>query len=230
MNVQSVLQSPQFAITLTLAAYLLGQWLYKRLGYSSLVQPVVSGIALVMLVLWLTGLDYHYYFAGAGIIHFLLGTATVALALPLYHHLRLIRSHLKPLLITLLVSGLVASGSAVGLAWLAGGSDSLLRTLAPKSITTPFAIPVAEALGGYPALAATVVIATGILVAALGTPVLRLLRVDHPVAQGAALGMIGHGVGTARAFQLGPDVGAFAALSMGLMGLYTALGLGLLGL
>jgi len=225
-----VLESPQFALTLTLTAYLAGQWLYQKLGRSSLLQPVVSGIVLVILVLWLTGVDYATYFAGAGIIHFLLGTATVALALPLYQHLGLIRRYLKPLLITLLCSGIIAAGSAVGLAWLAGGDGALLRTLAPKSITTPFAIPVSESIGGYPALTATVVIATGILVAALGTPLLRLLKVDHPAAQGCAFGMIGHGVGTARAFQINPETGAFAALSMGLMGLYTALSLSLLGL
>ncbi|MDX1589240.1 MAG: LrgB family protein [Oleiphilaceae bacterium] len=224
------MNSPQFAITLTLAAYLAGHWLYRRLGQSSLLQPVVSGIALVIAVLWMTGVDYAVYFDRAAILHFLLGTATVALALPLYHHLRLIRRHLKPLIITLLVSGLVASVSAVGLAWLAGADETLLRTLAPKSITTPFAIPVAESLGGYPALAATLVIATGILVAAFATPVLRLMGIENPVVQGCALGMIGHGVGTARAFQMGPEVGAFAALSMSLMGVYTALGLGLIGL
>lgn len=230
MMLQSLLNSPQFAITLTLCAYLAGHWIYRRLGQSSLVQPVVSGIGLVILVLWVTGVDYATYFDGVAILRFLLGTATVALALPLYHHLRLIRRHLRPVMITLLISGLVASGSAVGLAWLAGADEALLRTLAPKSITTPFAIPVADSIGGYPALAATIVIATGILVAAFATPLLRLMKVKDPLVTGCALGMIGHGVGTARAFQLGPDVGAFAALSMGLMGVYTALGLGLLGL
>ena len=226
----TVLATPQFALALTLGAYVVGLALYRALGQSSLVQPVVSGIVIVAVVISLLGLEYEQYFSDAGIIHFLLGTATVALALPLYQQLPRIRRHFRPLMITLLISGIVAAGSAVGLAWLAGADEQLLRTLAPKSITTPFAISVTESIGGYPPLAAIFVIVTGILVAAFASPVLRWMKIDHPAAQGCALGMIGHGVGTARAFQLGPEAGAFSALSMSLMGLYTALALSLIGL
>lgn len=223
-----LLTSPHFAITLTLAAYLAGLHLYRLTGGSSLFQPVVSGIALVIAALWLLDIDYSVYFDNVAVIHFLLGTATVALALPLYRNLALIRAHLKPLLITLVISGIVAAGVAVGLLWLTGAEGELLRSMATKSITTPFAISVSERIGGYPALAATFVIVTGILVAACASPILRLMGITSPAARGCAMGMIGHGVGTARAFELDAQTGAFAALSMSLMGLYTAIGLGVL--
>lgn len=224
----AVIDSPHFAITLTLAAYLAGHWVYRLAGKPSFLQPVVSGIALVCLALYLLGLDYERYMEGAAIIHFMLGTVTVALALPLHQNLKLIRTYLRPLAITLLVSGLVAAGSAVGILWLTGADHAMLLSMATKSITTPFAISVTESIGGYPPLAAAFVMVTGILVAAFGGPVLDLAGVTHPAARGCAMGMTGHGVATARAFEMGPQTGAFSALSIGLMGLYTALMLGLL--
>ncbi|MDX5298945.1 MAG: LrgB family protein, partial [Gammaproteobacteria bacterium] len=191
-------------------------------------QPVIVAIALLVCVLILLQVDYAAYFEGASIIHFLLGTATVALALPLYENLGLIRKHARAFLITLLITGLLAPGIAILLAAMLGGDRMLLLTLAPKSITTPFALSVAETIGGYPELAASFVVLTGILVAMLASPLFRMLHIHHPAAQGSVLGMIGHGVGTARAFELDPRTGAFSALSMSLMGIYTAIGLGLL--
>ncbi len=224
----TITATPHFAITLTLLAYLAGLGLYRLTGRRSLFQPVVVGIAIVLATLWLLDMDYGTYADNASIIQFLLGTATVALALPLYQHIRLIRRNMGALLVTLLVSGVVASGSAVAVLWLTGAEPAVLLSMATKSITTPFAISVADSIGGFPPLAAAFVIATGILVAAFGSPVLRLAGVTHPAAKGCAMGMIGHGVGTARAFEMDPETGAFSALSMGLMGLYTAIGLGLL--
>lgn len=224
----SITATPHFAITLTLLAYLAGLGLYQLSGRRSLFQPVVVGIAIVITTLWALDMDYGIYAENASVIQFLLGTATVALALPLYQHIRLIRRNMGALLVTLLVSGVVAAGSAVGVLWLSGAEPAVWLSMATKSITTPFAISVADSIGGFPPLAAAFVIATGILVAAVGSPVLRLIGVTHPAAQGCAMGMIGHGVGTARAFEMGPQTGAFSALSMGLMGLYTAIGLGLL--
>jgi len=224
----TLINSPHFAITLTLSAYLAGHWIYRFAGKPSFLQPVVSGIALVCLALYILDLDYDRYMDGAAIIHFMLGTVTVALALPLYQNLRLIRSHLKPLAITLAVSGIVAVGTAVGILWLTGADRAMLLSMATKSITTPFAISVTETIGGYPPLATAFVMDTGILVAAFGGPVLRITGVTHPAARGCAMGMTGHGVGTARAFEMGPETGAFSALSIGLMGLYTAVILGLI--
>ena len=224
---REIITSPHFAITLTLAAYLAGHWLYRLAGRPSFLQPVISGIALVCLALVFLDLDYSVYMKGASIIHFMLGTVTVALAMPLYQNLKLIRSHLRPLLVTLSISGIVAMTTAVGILWLTGADRAMLAAMATKSITTPFAISVTESIGGYSPLAAAFVMVTGILVAAFGSPVLRLAGVTDPAARGCAMGMTGHGVATARAFEMGPQTGAFSALSIGLMGVYTALILGL---
>lgn len=224
----AVLNSPHFAITLTLLAYIAGHGLYRITGRPSFLQPVVTGIAIVGATLVILKLDYSTYMEGASVIHFMLGTVTVALGLPLYQNLDLIRRHLVPLVITLAISGIVAVSSATGLLWLSGADRATLVSMTTKSITTPMAISVTESIGGYPPLATGFVMVTGILVAAFGSPVLRLTGVTHPAAQGCAMGMIGHGVGTARAFEMGKEAGAFSALSIGLMGLYTAIGLGLL--
>ncbi len=212
-----------FGILLTLAAYLAGLWLYRRSSYSAVLQPVITGATLVMLTLWLTDIPYQTYFESASIIHTLLGTATVALAIPLYQHLQKIRENWRPLLITLLFSGIFAAATAVLFAWLLGADEKLLLSLAPKSITTPFAIAVSDIIGGYPALSAAFVIFTGMVAAVGANPIFRLFKITHPIAQGTSLGMIGHGIGTARAFEISPQCGAFAALSMGLMGVYTSL-------
>lgn len=224
----AILNSPHFAITLTLLAYLAGHGLYRITGKPSFLQPVVSGIAIVGATLLVLDLDYSTYMEGASIIHFMLGTVTVALGLPLYQNLGLIRRHLMPLMVTLAVSGIVAAGSATGLLWLTGSDRATLMSMATKSITTPMAISVTESIGGHPPLATGFVMVTGILVAAFASPILSVTGVTSPAARGCAMGMIGHGVGTTRAFEMGSETGAFSALSIGLMGLYTAIGLGLL--
>lgn len=212
-----------FGILLTLLAYVAGLWLYRRSNYSAFLQPVITGVTLIMLVLWLADIPYETYFESASVIHTLLGTATVALAIPLYQHLQKIRENWRPLLVTLLFSGIFAAATAVLFAWLLGADEKLLLSLAPKSITTPFAIAVSEIIGGYPALSAAFVIFTGMVAAVGASPIFRLFKITHPIAQGTSLGMIGHGIGTARAFEISPQCGAFSALSMGLMGVYTSL-------
>ncbi len=221
----NVLPLSTFGILLTLFAYLAGLWLYRRSGGRAALQPVITGVVIVICTLLALDIPYATYFASAEIIHTLLGTATVALAIPLYQNLARIRANWRPLVATLLCSGLFAAVSAVGVAWALGAEERILLSLAPKSITTPFAIAVSDIIGGYPALSAAFVIFTGMVAAICAPPVFRLLGVDSPVAQGTALGMIGHGIGTARAFELGSETGAFSALSMGLMGVYTSLSL-----
>jgi predicted murein hydrolase (TIGR00659 family) len=171
----------------------------------------------------LTGTPYTTYFEGAQFVHFLLGPATVALAVPLYAHFGKLRRMALPVLAALLAGSATAAGSAMLLAWALGGTPATLMSLAPKSVTTPIAMGIAEKIGGLPSLTAVLVILTGILGASLGRYVLDLLRIrDHGV-RGFAVGVAAHGIGTARAFQVSEEAGAFAGLAMGLNGLATAL-------
>jgi putative effector of murein hydrolase len=219
-SLHASLQSPLFSLTITLIAYLAGLFLYRRSGQLSLLQPVVIGIALVMLYISGFDLDLSTYLANVEILNTLLGTATVALAYPLYQNLAMIRSKALPIMASVIFCGTITSAVAVLIAWLLGVSGPVLLSIAPKSITTPFAIGVSESIGGYPSLTAALVILTGMIVAMIATPIFRLMSVTDPGIQGLALGMTGHGIGTTRAFEISLETGAFSALGMGLMGVY----------
>lgn len=215
--------SPLLGLTLTLLAYQGGLWLYRRSGMSPLVNPVAIAIAIIAGLLTLTGTPYAKYFEGAQFVHFLLGPATVALAVPLYAQLPRLKRIFGPAAIALAVGSLAAILSAVAAGWLLGASKPTLMSLAPKSVTTPIAMGIAEKIGGLPSLTAVLVVATGIIGAVMAQGLFRLLRVKDEAAQGFAIGLAAHGIGTARAFQISETAGAFSALAMGLNGLLTAL-------
>lgn len=220
--------TPLLGLTITLVAYIAGDWIYRRSGMQPLLNPVLLAVLALMALLLATGTPYKTYFEGAQFVHFLLGPATVALAVPLYFNLAKLRRLWLPLLGGLVVGSLTAAVSAVGIAWLFGGSRQTLLSLAPKSVTAPVAMGIAEKLGGLPSLTAILVISTGILGAVLGPVVLDLLRVRDQATRGFALGVTSHGIGTARAFQESEQAGAFSGLAMGLNALVTALLLPLL--
>lgn len=215
--------SPLLGLTLTLCAYLVAQRIFVLCKASPLANPVAITVALIVAVLWLSGMSYERYFAGAQFVHFLLGPATVALAVPLVRQLPRLRRALLPLGAALLAGCVTAIVSAVVVAVLLGATPELAYTLGPKSATSPIAMAVAERLGGVPALTAALVIGTGIFGAVFGTQLFQLLRVRSDAARGFALGLAAHGIGTARAFQVSPEMGAFAGLAMGLNGALTAL-------
>ncbi|MBD5801281.1 Inner membrane protein YohK [Azoarcus sp. Aa7] len=214
--------TPLLGLTLTLLAYQGALWLYRRANHHPLLNPVMVAVTVLVLVLTLTGTPYQTYFDGAQFVHFLLGPATVALAIPLYAQWERLKGMLLPLLLTLVAGSLTAALSAVGIAALLGASRESVMSMAPKSVTMPIAMGVAERLGGLPSLTAVLVMSTGILGAVGARYVYRLLRIEDHAVRGFAIGIASHGIGTARAFQVSEQAGAFAALAMGLNGLLTA--------
>ncbi len=218
---QAIAHHPLFGVGLTLAAYQLSISLYEKTRLMFL-QPVLVSMALVIAVLVPLGIGYEEYRQSTTLLTLLLGPATVALAVPLFLNLKRIRQLFWPTLITLSIGGLVATVMGVGLAWAFGAEHMMLMTMAPKSVTSPIAMLVAEQIGGVAALAAVFVLITGVIGATLGPELLRRIGVRHPAAQGMALGITAHAVGTARALQEGEECGAFAALAMSLMGVATA--------
>jgi predicted murein hydrolase (TIGR00659 family) len=220
--------SPLLHLTLTLAAYQAGFWLYKRGGFNPLLNPVLGAVILIVALLVGTGTSYQTYFEGAQFVHFLLGPATVALAIPLYRQFQAVRRSAAALLASVLAGSLTAWLSAVGIAWALGASRETIVSIAPKSVTAPVAMGISEQLGGLPSLTAAMVMLTGILGAMLGPPLLNLLRVRNWAARGLAIGTASHGIGTARALQVNEVAGAFSGLAMGLNALATALLLPLL--
>lgn len=220
--------SPLIGLTLTLFAYQFGVWVFRRSGQHALANPVLIAIFVITLCLWGSGTPYERYFEGAKFIHFLLGPATVALAVPLFAQWKRLKRMALPLIVALVAGSATAAFSAMAIAKALGASPETVFSLAPKSVTTPIAMGVAEQIGGLPSLTAVLVIITGII-GAVGFPsFFRLIRIRDHAAQGFAVGLTAHGLGTARAFLVSEEAGAFSALAMGLNGLLTALVLPLL--
>lgn len=215
--------TPLLWLTVTLIAYQLGTSLFRRAGCNALLNPVLTAVLVLVILLKMSGTDYQTYFRGAQFIHFLLGPATVALAIPLYREIGIIRKSFVPIAVSLTVGSLFAISSALGIAWGLGGERIILLTVAPKSVTTPIAMGISEQIGGLPSLTAVVVVLTGIAGAVMGDWVLNRLKVGDESARGMALGVASHGIGTAHAIQRNRVAGAFSALAMALNGLLTAL-------
>lgn len=214
--------TPLLGLTVTLLAYQAAYWLYAKANMNPLANPVAISVAMLVALLWFTDTAYPVYFEGAQFVHFLLGPATVALAVPLYANLDTLRKNLLPLGGALLAGSITAAVSAVGIGWVLGASRETLLSMAPKSVTTPIAMGIAEKLGGLPSLTAVLVVATGVIGAVFARGTLNLLRIEDHAVRGFAVGVAAHGIGTARAFQVSETMGAFAGLAMGLNGLVTA--------
>lgn len=215
--------SPLLGLSMTLLAYQGAFWLYQRSGQDPLANPVLIAVSLLVLFLTLTETRYETYFAGAQFVHFLLGLATVALAITLYTQFKRIRTMLLPVIAGLLAGSLTAVASAVLIGRWLGASLPTQLSLAPKSVTTPIAMAIAERIGGIPSLTAVLVIITGVLGAVGARTIFDAMKVRDPAIRGFAIGVASHGIGTARAFQVNEQSGAFAALAMGLNGGLTAL-------
>lgn len=215
-------QSPLLWLTVTLVAYGAATFIFEKLGKKPLVNPVFGAVVLISCGLLASGTSYETYFQGAQFVHFLLGPATVALAMPLYLNRHHLKSSLLPMAVALVVGSSVAMVSAMGVGWLMGLRGPVLMSLLPKSATSPVALGVSEVVGGIPTLTAALVILTGIIGAVVVTPLYNALGVTDWRARGFSTGVAAHGIGTARAFQVNETAGAFAGIGMGLNGLLTA--------
>lgn len=216
-------QGPLLWLTLTLIAYVLADLAAETLGRPPLANTVLMSVVLLGLMLRATGTDYATYFEGAQFVHFLLGPATVSLAIPLHAQGARLKRAVLPVLAGVGTGSLVAVASALAIAKAMGVDMTTLATLAPKSTTAPVAIGIAQSLGGSPTLAAVLVVLTGITGALIATPLLNLLHFRDWRARGLAVGTAAHGIGTARALQVHPTAGAFAGIGMGLNAILTAL-------
>ena len=216
-------REPLLWLTVTLLAYLAGDGISRATGRAPLANPVLIAMLLLAGLLQATGTPYADYFEGAQFVHFMLGPATVALAVPLHAALPRLRGLVIPMLGALVAGSVTAIASALAIARALGVEGATLLSLAPKSTTAPVAICIAESLGGLPTLTAALVILTGIIGAVTVTPLMNALRIRDWRARGFAAGVAAHGIGTARAFQVDATAGAFSGLGMGLNAMLTAL-------
>ena len=212
--------TPLFGLTATLVVYVLAQAAYARLRQAAWANPVFWTVLVIAAVLLATGVPYPTYFAGAQFIHFLLGPAVVALAWPLWQRRSELRQRWGRLLLAALAGGATTIGSAVALGWAVGLPAEVLLSLAPKSVTAPVAMGIAEKIGGIPALAAVFAVMTGLTGALAGKYLFDFCRIPLDeagwAARGFALGTVSHGIGAARAMQVNADAGAYAGLALGL--------------
>jgi len=215
--------TPLLWLTATILAYLAADAIARRLHNHPLANPVILSVLIIAPVLWLTKTEYATYFEGAQFIHFLLGPATIALALPLWDNRETIGTSVAPILLALVAGSVTAAGSAILLAQAFGLSTEVILSLAPKSTTAPVALGISEAVGGLPALTAVLVILTGIIGAVIVTPLMTVLRIKDWRARGFSVGLASHGIGTARAFQVNPTAGAYAGIAMALNALLTSM-------
>jgi predicted murein hydrolase (TIGR00659 family) len=214
--------TPLFGLTATLVAYVLAHAVYTRLDQAPLANPVLWAVVVLAGLLLATGTPYPSYFSGAQFVHFLLGPAVVALAWPLWQRRQALRRRRTALLLAALAGGAAGCASAIALAKLLGLPPQVLASLAPKGTTAPVAMGVAEALGGLAALAAVFAVLTGLIGAVSGKFIFDRLHIQRWEVRGFALGTSAHGIGAARALQVHPDAGAYAALALGLQVLLAA--------
>jgi putative effector of murein hydrolase len=223
-----LLQTPLLPVALTLIAFQLGLALFSLLDRPAWLPPIVSGGLILVTMLTLLPMDYSQYYDGARWLSFLLGPATVALAIPLFLQFHHIRALFIPISISLLIGAPLAAGLAMLIGWLLGADSSTLISIAPKSVTAPIAVSLAEALGGIGSLTVGIVALTGVVGSVFAPLLCRGLNCHDERILGFVMGLNGHGIATARAFEISPKTGAFASLSMGLTGAFTALFLPLL--
>ena len=215
--------SPMLWPFVTFAAFVIGKRIQSLCGGAALVNPVLIGIAITACLLLACQIPYAVYFQKVQIIHLLLGPATVALAVPLARNLHHLGHTIKGLVIGLFAGGVLAMVSAVGIVWLMGAPRLIGLTIAPKSVTTPIAMGLAEEIGGIPALTTVMVIASGIVAASIGESLFKALKVRDWRAEGLAAGVAGGGIGSATIAVRSGVAAAFAAVGMGLNGVLTTI-------
>lgn len=215
--------TPLFGLTATLVVYVIARAAYQRADHAPWANPVLWSVVVLAALLTLSGTPYPTYFSGAQFIHFLLGPAVVALAWPLWQRRAELRLRVAPIAVSALAGGAAAAISAFAIGVALGLPPDVLRSLAPKSVTAPVAMGIAQQIGGIPALGAVFAVLTGLVGAVSAKYLFDALRVAAPEVRGFSIGTIAHGIGAARAMQVHPNAGAYAALALSLQVLLASL-------
>ena len=211
-----------FLLALTFTVFHLAKKLQQKTGWI-LLNPILITIVVLIAFLKVTGIEYTTYKDAGNMIDFWLKPSIVALGVPLYRQFSVIKKQVLPIVISQLAGCVVGVISVTLIAKAMGASDEIIYSLAPKSVTTPIAMEVSEAVGGIPALTAAVVICVGLFGAIFGFFILKKTHVKNPIAQGLSIGTASHAVGTARAMEVSSRYGAYASLGLIVNGIFTAL-------
>ena len=219
--VDAVIHSELFLLTLTVGIFLLGGFIFRKTKFM-LLHPVLLTAVAVIIFLKIANIDYSYYKQSVALLDFALGMSVVALGYLMYEQVERLKKATLPVVGATLAGCIVGIGLVVGIALMFGMERDIITSIAPKSVTVPIAIAVSEPLGGHVAVTSVVVFCTGVLGSICGPKLLALVGVNDPMARGFALGAASHGIGTARAIELGAVEGAMSGLAMALTGFGTA--------
>lgn len=215
-----MLDTPFFGVSLTILCFVFGVFLQKKLKVSVL-NPLMVCAALIIGILLVFQIPYEKYALGGQYISFFLTPATVCLAIPIYRKLETLKKNLLPILVGCAVGGASAIGCVLLLCNLFGIDQTITMSLVPKSITMPFGMPVADSIGGVSSLTVIAITITGIFGAVMAPLMIKLFRINNPVAAGLAIGCCSHALGTTRALQIGETEGAMSGLAVSITGLFT---------
>ena len=210
------------ALVATGLVFSLGQFIQKKTGLIVL-NPILFSMVLLIVIIQLSGWNYASYHHGARYIEWLLKPAVVALGLPLYQNLKTIKKQAIPILVSHSVGCILALTSVILIARSMHAPKALILSLAPKSVSSAFALGIAESIGGIPALAAAIAICIGLIGALFAYPLLALMNIRNPISQSLSVGLAAHGIGTARSLQFSNRFAAFSTLAFILNGILTSL-------
>lgn len=219
---RQLFESTEFILLLVLGSYFLGRWLFLKTRIA-LLHPVVISILIIVAFLKTTGISYETFALKSDFINFLLGPTVVALGYLLYEQLNLLKQNTTSIILAIFAGSVVGIVSVIVLAKLTGADDILIYSISTKSVTTPIAMSISSQYGGNVSLTAVIVVVCGIYGSIVGPYVLKLLKIESRIAVGLSLGASSHGIGTARAMEIGMTEGAISGLAIGLMGVMTAL-------
>ena len=217
-----IFQNELVIVTFTIIIYWLAQKLQVKTGIL-LLNPILITIIIIISFLMVFNIDYEVYHKGSKYIDFFLKPAVVALGVPLYKQLEVIKKQAWIILISQLAGCLAGIVSVVLIAWLMGASKEIIFSLAPKSVTTPIAIEISRSIGGIAPLTASVVIVVGIFGAVFGYSILKLTGVKNPLSQSLSMGNAAHAIGTSKSMEISPAYGAMSSIGLIVNGIFTAI-------
>lgn len=221
-HLKPYLSSEIFLLLLVMGSYLLGIYLYRRTKMS-FVQPLLISMIIIIPFLKIMHIDYAVFYQKTNILNFMLGPSVVALGYVLYEQIEYIKGNVVSILTAVFTGSVVGILSVVSIAKAFGADKILTASIAPKSVTTPIAISLAEKSGGQPSLAAAFVVICGLFGVFIGPIILKRIGIKSKIAKGLAMGSASHALGTARAMEMGAIEGAISGLAIGIMGVITAL-------
>lgn len=219
---KALFERPEFILVLIFGSYLFGQWVFKKTKIAIL-HPLIISIAIIIVFLQVTQIDYDKFQQGGQFVSFLLGPSVVALGYILYEQMSYLKGNVISILTSIFIGSITGITSVILLAKITGADNALIMTLEPKSVTTTIAMNISTQSGGIPSLTAVIVLFCGIFGGIIGPYVLRILGIKSSIAKGLALGASSHSVGTVKAMEMGVIEGAISGLAIGLMGVMTAL-------